>query len=245
VPGQAADVAMNVDGSLVAAAVGCGCWVFASATGKQLALLAPGGDDRSYVRACAFSPDGTALVAGNDTGLLEVWAVGSWRTRGHQALSQRRNAVTTLRFHEAGGRIVVGAFTGAVWFWDYAVPKLFPVSAATTAGTITDVTYLHDSPHLAVASGDGSLMIVDATENRLAARIEVGSPVTSCDTGRDGLLVVTSADQMLRGYTVDGTTRLSQPTRGTLSRVRFSTNGRGVLTAGESGVASIWVIEKQ
>jgi WD40 repeat protein len=240
---QAVDVAISSDGSLVAAAVACGCSVFASATGQQVATLAPGGDGTSYVRACAFSPDGASVVAGNDAGVVEAWRVGAWRSRARQTLAQRRHAVTALRFHAGGGRIIVGAYTGAVWFWDYGVSKLFPLSAATTGGTVSDVVYLRDSPHIAVASGDGSLLVVDATENRRVARIEVGAALTTVDSGPDGLVVVAGDDHRLRGYTIDGAMHVTQPTTGTLSRIRFSTNGRGVLTAGASGVASMWVID--
>jgi hypothetical protein len=242
-PAQPVDVSTNVDGSLVAVAAGYGCWIYATASAKQVALLAPGGDDRSYVRAVQFSPDGRVVVAGNDRGIVEAWSTGSWRSGARQVLGRRAHAVTAVRFHPGGGRVAVGAYTGAVFLWDFGVGKLFPLPAATTGGATTDLAYIPGAGYLAVASADGSALVVDTLANRVVTRLPAGAAVTSIDASPTGLVVLAGADDTLRGYRADGTAALEEPTTGTLRRTRFSSNGHGLLTAGSAGVASIWVVQ--
>jgi hypothetical protein len=118
------------------------------------------------------------------------------------------------------------------------------LAAGTAADAIADVAYVPPGDHVVIASADGFVLVLDTQQYRVTARIDVGGPITAADAGRDALIVVAGADDHLHGYGVDGRRRLHVPTTGTLTRVRFSSNGEGLLTAGSSGTAGIWVTDR-
>jgi hypothetical protein len=137
----------------------------------------------------------------------------------------------------------VGAFSGSVWWWDYGVRRILSCNAATAGGPITDLAYDPTGDHMAVGARDGSVLVVDPRLDRLVRRLDLPAAILSLDVSGTGLVVAASADDRLRGFDDDGVQRIEVPTTGALCTVRMSENGRGVLTAGSSGLASIWVTE--
>jgi hypothetical protein len=233
------DVSISIDGRLLVVASGTNCWIYDTVAGGQVALLALRTRHQSLVRATQFDPQGRVLAAASDSGALECWSVGSWRSTARVA-SPVPGAVSRIRFHVSGGRLAVGTATGNLWLWDVAQKRTWPVRAVTSGGFVNDVAF---SSRLVVGTHGGALAVVDASSEVLIRYEQLESSVETLDLSPDGeWLVAATAAHGIRAWDSAGVLRMETTSVGMLSRVRFSRNGRGLLTAGTDGYARLWRI---
>ena len=194
-------------------------------------------------RAVQFAPNGRVLAAGNDNGAVECWTVDSWRSVGQMAAANPGEGTTRIRFHASSQRMAIGTSAGTAWFWDLSPNRRWSLRSVTSAGFVNDLAYASDGGRLAVASRSGFVLLVDALTDRMIRRDPARSAVETLDLSPDGKwLVAATAGQHVRAWDGSGKLRLETTSASVLSRVRFSSNGRGLLTAGADGVARIWRI---
>lgn len=105
-----------------------------------------------------------------------------------------------------------------------------------------DVKFIHNSNLIATASADGTIKIYtfpDLTEQRT---LVIGNPVTSLNSNKEGtLLAAGTSDQGVILWETKNWTQLAkmQTDQGVL-RVKFSQDGKLLLSSGESGEVKLW-----
>jgi WD40 repeat protein len=76
------------------------------------------GIHHDYPRPLVFSPDGTILVNGHNSGTIQLWDVGTGDRIA--ALDGHTQEVETLKFSPDGETLVSTAQDGTIFLWDWA-----------------------------------------------------------------------------------------------------------------------------
>jgi hypothetical protein len=238
-------VSLSPDGTFLAVGADSTCSVFRVSTGQQVALLGPHKKNSPLMRAVEFAPNGQLLATGDDSGLAVCWSADSWRSTGQISAPSSTGGITRIRFHASSQRLVFGGSLGGAWFWDLSPRRRWEIASVMHAGYVSDLAYASDGARLAVASRSGFLLLIDSLVDRLVRSESLHSPVSAVDLSPDGRwLVAGTEDLRVRAWDYSGTLRLETPAGSPLCCMRYSTNGRGLLTGASEGVARIWrVIE--
>jgi len=121
-PGQVYDLALSPDARVLASApcilssanqcAEVELWLRDSGTGEVLKQVSAGS---SAVQALTYSPDGGLLVAGNQVGWLQIWAMPEARPIG--VLQLHPGTVEDLAFSPDGSRLVSAGSDGTICVW--------------------------------------------------------------------------------------------------------------------------------
>jgi WD40 repeat protein len=209
-----------------------------------------------WVLSVAFTPDGHALVAGSDDGLVSVWDLAGSPLRRRLRLEDNMAAITSVAFSPDARTLASGTSTGHVVLWDYESGQpLTPVLSGHT-GEIHALAFAPEGAILASASEDGTVVLWDTASGDL-----VEQRATAYGHGIWGL-AYSPDDQTLaagscktaspEGICIEGVVYLweagaPQPTARSLSgheeivrSVAFNPRGDLLASASEDGTIILW-----
>lgn len=233
------DVTLSQDGSLIAVAAANGCWVFSTSNDQPLALLSPGKDSKRAVMAVEFNPDGSSLVAANERGVVERWALDKWRSLGRVEAPKRTGTVTKLASGKTGGAIAVATATGQLWFWN-PPRKPWISTAVSSQGPITDLVGVPAGWAAAIGM---SAVIINGEFDRVWRAQSLASTITTLDlSDNEEWLVAATQDCRIALWDSSGVQRLETRSSSVLSCVRFTPTG--LFSAGSDGTARIWRVSE-
>ncbi len=194
------------------------------------------------------------VEAASDAGATKAFV---WDTRnGRQLLSLAgaTSPIHDIAYSPNGSRIVTGAHDGTATVWDVSTGKrLFVLPDVGTGGGFLGVGFSPDGGKLATADGEGRVRIWELGKRRLLRTIEATQPVCGVAWSPDGTLVGAGqcgaynfSASATRVWDVR-TGRLVFRTRGLEagSVLRFSRDGRYLVTPTSNGTGEIWEIKSQ
>jgi RNA polymerase sigma factor (sigma-70 family) len=203
------------------------------ATGDCRATLKLG---NSSIRSLAFAPDGNVLAVCEARKGTRLWNLAEAR---ETFLANTSCSMTAPVFSPDAQLMAVNSLDGEVVVWDRATgQKRLTVQGAAVA-------FAPDSRSLAMTGSDGGTLEVIDTETGS----ELWKARLGWGQGRgfafspDGKLIITDQGGVLRFFeAASGRERLASPDahEGSVSIVRYTSDGRRVLTASDDGTVRQW-----
>jgi WD40 repeat protein len=228
---RALDVAVNGDGTLMAAAVSDGA-VALCRTSPAVALasrdLATG---TAALTAVAFAGDSKRLAVGNADGKLFVFAPNGAKLLELQA---HDTGVTALAAADGANLLLSGGRDGVLKAWDLAVGGLVRAQAVVpNGGAVHALAVCTDTDRLATAGADGAIRLWDLDGKKLAV-------VPAADLGAEvRCLAFSPKGKLLAAGLADGTVRLLDAADNALARGKLQVSKNpivGVAFLGEDNV---------
>jgi len=240
-------VALSPDGALLAAAGSEGVvalYSLSSSGGTEEARLVGHQDE---VNALAFSPDGKLLASAAGDGTVRLWDplahTAGARLLGHQG------AVSGLGFLAGGDALITAGRDGTVRFWDAATglqtdllePKQGPLQSLALSG---------DLKTFAVVDVHGGVLVGDATNRTIAARLPDREPYTTVAFSSDGKqLAAGLRNSSLRLFSViPGSVAFALPSPPPFlsgRSISFSPDRKTVAAGSAGGPLSIWDLQSR
>jgi centriolar protein POC1 len=184
-----------------------------------------------------FSPDGKTLVTGASDGSARLWTLDG-------KLLQRvenGNMVFKARFDRAGERIITAVYDGSARVWSQDGKLLREYRGHRSA--VTDALFLAGG-EVATGSDDGSVVLFDVAGEPFArvaqqgvARNQAVAPdqkMLGCAFDSGAVRVTDAKGRVLHAFDTG---------QGRINDVRFSPDGKRLLTAGFDGRARLWSLE--
>ena len=201
-------------------------------TGKTIASV---GDDFDIVLAADISPDQSLVALGGPEKLVRVYKVAD----GSLAFTIKKHTdfVTSVQFSPDGATIASGDRAGGLFLSavaDGANSRLLD----GVVGGVADLDWRRDGKALAVATGDGSVLVYEPTKAIIASKWKAHeNGATAVAYAADGRLVSGGHDASFRVWSADGTKICeSSGLMGSAFRVAFSHDGKQALAGDWSGV---------
>ena len=144
------------------------------------------------VRACAFAPDGLALVSGSEDRTLRLWDVHSGVCRG--TLLGHTDEVNGCAFSPDGQTIVSASGDMSLKIWDADSGECRTTLAGHSNGVLA-CAFSPDGQTLVSASWDGTLRLWDATTGEYRATLlgHKAGGVRACAFSPDGRTIVSAS----------------------------------------------------
>ena len=257
-------VTWSPDGEHLAASAGSSIYLFDTAGfTRTLQLRIPTG---AFTHALAFSPDGRWLVAGSRDGVLRVWQVKdlledspgtgeagvepAWQVDAHQ------KGVNSLEFSPDGEYLASGGNDAMVRIWNLATHE--QVSQVIGGSfVIPSIAYSSSGDSIAVVNGD-TIRLREPASGRIQGSFLAPAPLYSVDLDPKGKQIAASDTdnrilmwEVSQAYT-SGNQAYPAPiilsehngrsgsTRALVWAVRFSPDGRWLVSAGGDGSLWLW-----
>ena len=214
-----------------------------TATGKAILvdvatakLIATIGDDFDVVLAADISADQSLIALGGPEKLVRVYRVADGSLA--YTLKKHNDFVTALRFSPNGKWLASGDRASGLFVVDAATgenPRLLD----GVADGVGDLDWRRDSEALAVAAGDGSVLLFQPSAGIIAAKWKAHqNGATAISFARDGRLVSGGHDAAARVWSPDGKLLVEVTNLlGSAFRVDFSPDCTTALAGDWSGTA--------
>jgi RNA polymerase sigma factor (sigma-70 family) len=227
-------VVFSPDGSILATGgFAGGIQLWDTATGNCRATVKLG---NSAVRSLAFAPDGKVLALCEERTGTRLWDVALGR---ESFLANSSSSATAPVFSPDERLMAVNSLDGEVVLWDRATGQIH----LTARGAA--IAFAPDSRSLAMTESDGGSLEIIETETGS----ELWKTASGWGQGRraafspDGKTIITDEGGMLRFFEVaSGRERLGslEAHEGGVSIVRYTPDGRHIVTAGDDGTVRLW-----
>ncbi len=197
----------------------------------------------SAAKSVAFSGDGLLMAAGDDSGLVQVWTLGTEGVPMH--LSGHADAVWALAFAPSTGMLVSADRSGEVRVWNLTTGSLESRFQAHQ-GSVWSLAFTPDGTRLITAS-DEQVRVWDPASNTLLTTLpQSQGRVTRAKVSPDGALlaVASSAGSVAVWDVASGAlSREIQADDNLVWSVAFSPDSRHLATASSDEVVAIWNLQ--
>jgi RNA polymerase sigma factor (sigma-70 family) len=204
------------------------------ATGDRRSALKLGGNN---INSLAFSPDGKTLAAGEVAKGIRLWNLEQGR---ETLMANARSSSTAPLFSPDGRLMATNELGGQFVLRERGTDR--PRFQAKGFG----IAYAPDGRSLAaVGDNGGTLMVLDAEDGheRWKADLGWGLRATASAFSPDGKTILALRGGVLRFFeTESGRERFASPEahQGGVSVIRYTSDGRAILTAGDDGTVRHW-----
>jgi len=209
------------------------------------------GGARGAVNAIAFAPDGRSVfAAAGDPGISGE--VRQWDVRTGaiiRVFEGHRDALHAVAVSPDGRTLATGSYDYSIRLWDVADGSVRKTITASQ-GAIYDLAFRPDGKVLASASADRTAKLYDvATGERIETFGQALKELNAVAWSPDGRLLVTGGgDNRIRVYSVgadakEGSGKLTLAKfahEGAILRLRFSADGRSLLSAADDRAVKIF-----
>ncbi|MDT3399138.1 CHAT domain-containing protein [Streptomyces sp. B1866] len=200
-------------------------------------------------RAVAFSPGGTHLVTGTDSGTAHIWDLFT-RT---QVTLPHGKPVRSVAVSPDGTLVATGSLDYTDWVWDAATGDL--LDAWSHTAPVHSVAFGPDSRLLVTGCGDGVAwawrLRMDAETGQVTGRTRLlraahGAVVHSVAVSPDGRYLATgSVDHTVRVWSLtDGREMFRSTHGGAVRSVAFSADGRYLAAGGDDRTVHVWSVSE-
>jgi WD40 repeat protein/tRNA A-37 threonylcarbamoyl transferase component Bud32 len=232
------DVQFSPDGQRVAATAGSCATVWNSTSGKMIGAPFSNGDAVECVR---FSPDGQMVVLAGIGSQVSLWSIatgGLLREWTHQG------PATFAQFSPNGRWIMTASTdkTARLWDWRTGNPMTEPLRHE---GAVVWADVSADSQRVVTLSRDQKARIWEAASGKLLHTLtHAGEPYkfNSVQFSPDGSLVVIASGNTAQIWDSRTGQPITAPLKhdGRVNSVRFSPDGRRLVTSCHDGTARLW-----
>lgn len=237
----------NVDGSLL---------VTASADGAVLVWNMPMGRlvrelaGKSRPTAIEFSPDGRTLLVGRRDGSLQVWSTANltdsttMQAEGPRALAGHEGAIAAIRFSEDGSSLItVGGRSIRVWTIQDGWSKQGQWMLGVPGVSLASIN--RQGAHVVTASGGGEIRVWKLAEQPTHVARWTKGWASEADLSLDDkrAVVVDDGRAVVVEFRSDKEALVLPNDQDEVQRVRFSPDGRHVLTASRSATLRLWSLD--
>ncbi|KAG8989475.1 general transcription repressor, partial [Tulasnella sp. 427] len=159
-------VRFSNDGKLLAAISGRSAHIYDALSGKLITTLVDESTHKYlYVRAAAFSPDGSLLATGSEDRKVRVWDINTGKVihtfRGHV------HKINAVCFSSCGSFLLSGSSDKTLWVWDLDTGGHHAIHVGSR---VKSVALLARDRFVAVTA-EKEIQLWDIEEDRLAYRI--------------------------------------------------------------------------
>ena len=201
------------------------------ATAKPIATL---GDDFDVVLAADLSPDQSLVALAGPEKLVRVYRVADGSLV--YTLKKHTDFVTAVQFSPDGTRLASGDRASGLFICD-AMTGANPKLLDGVVDGVTDLDWRRDGKAIAVASGDGSVLVYEPSAGIIASKWKAhDGGATAVAFAKDGRLVSGGHDAAARIWSADGK-KAAEFTAllGTAFRVGFAPDGLTAFAGDWSG----------
>lgn len=198
------------------------------------ATIATVGEEFDVVLAADISPDQSLVALAGPEKLVRVYKVAD----GSLAFTLKKHTdfVTALQFSPDGATLASGDRAGGL-FLSAAADGSNPRLLDGVVGGVADLDWRRDGKSLAVATGDGSVLVFEPTKGLIASKWKAHEHgATAVAYSADGRLLSGGHDAAARVWTADGK-KISDVNglSGSAFRVAFSHDGKHAFAGDWSG----------
>jgi hypothetical protein len=221
-------------------------------TGKRLAEI---GDELDAVLAADLSPDQRLVALGGTGRIVKVYSTTDGRLL--YKIEKHTDWITTVGFSPDGSKLATADRTGVIKLWDAKSGGIL-LNLAEHKAAVRAIDWRSDSKLLASAGEDGRLIWWDVTDGFPAnskpnahppqrpdgvyGRIPNG--VLACRFDREGNLVTTGRDQVVRLWASDGTQKKTFTIESGIPISSSIANaGRTIISGDSAGGVRFWKTE--
>lgn len=238
--GQPEILKFSRNGSLLLAGGGHGgasgkVVVFDVATGERQAEI---GDEYDSVLAADISPDHAQVALGGPKKMLRVYSVAT----GELLYENKKHTdwVTAIEFSPDGVLLASGDRSNGLVVWEALSGRPF-YDLTGHSGAVNDVSWRLDSNVLASGSEDGTIKLWEMNNGSQIKSWNAHGGVAALDFVRDGRIVSTGRDRMLRLWNGDGSQVREFGGMTDLGlEVAFDAETERVLGGDLTGVVRVW-----
>jgi WD40 repeat protein len=209
--------------------------VFDVATGERQVEV---GDEYDLVLGADISPDQTQIALGGPKKILRIYSTAT----GEQLFEMKKHTdwITAVEYSPDGVLVASGDRSNGLFVWESFTGREF-YSLTGHQGAITDVSWRPDSNVLASSSEDNTIRLWEMTNGTQVKSWNAHGGAASVEYVRDGRLVSTGRDRVVRLWNGDGGQIREFGGMTDLGlEVAFDAETERVLGGDWSGVVRVW-----
>jgi len=240
--GDVNNLAASPDGKYVAVASSIGIYIFDSQNLKLKTFI----DTRSWMTTLDFSPDGSALAAGDRDGLIRLWHTDSWQ-EFENTYSGHTQSILDLAFSPDGSKLASIDRNERLIQWSLQPGNEQPVGSVPVTGVST-IAYSSDGVKIVTGGNDLILRVLNSSDLSFAQKKDFSAQVVDIATVKgSNVVVIGGNDQSVSlldigtGPTLTTIGRLQYP----LSGVAASPDGKRIVSGDINGGIAIWDLTRE